>query len=128
MLTFQECGWTAWLCLLIGLVGVGAGLLGFVLLGAKVRVGAWIAGGAAIVLGVTAVGAGLLGQQLGLRATESAVAGESVDASQKARILAVGAEEAAQCVKVGAAAGALPLVMGALAVGIGLALRQKTAS
>jgi hypothetical protein len=40
-------------------------------------------------------------------------------------ILAVGREEAAQCVKVGADAGALPLVLGALAVGLGLAIGRK---
>src|SRR5277367_3865602 len=114
---FQECGWAAWLCLLIGFVGSGVGLAGLVLLATKVRGVAAVAGGVAIALGVLAVGAGFFGQHTGLAMTEAALSGDSVDPAQKERIRAVGTAEAGQCVKVGAATGALPFVMGAVAVG-----------
>jgi hypothetical protein len=125
--SFRECGWASFLCVLIGMMGVVVGLVGVVLLATKARNGAWIVGTVALALGVLSLGAGLLGRATGLARTEAALSGASVDASMKERIRAQGMEEANQCISVGAAAGALPFVMGALAVGIGLAVRKKPA-
>jgi|HubBroStandDraft_2_1064218.scaffolds.fasta_scaffold1442555_1 hypothetical protein len=123
---FRECGWAAWLCLLIGFVGIGVGIAGLVLLATKARKAATVAGVVALALGFLAMGAGLLGRQSGLAVMEAAISGTSVDPSQKERIRALGTAEAAQCVNVGAATGALPFLMGAVAVGLGLALRKPS--
>ena len=124
-LSFRECGWASFLCLLIGVLGMGVGFVGVVLLATRARGAAWIVGAVAAVLGVLALGAGLLGRATGLQRTEAAISGSSVDPSQKERIRAIGAEEASQCIAVGAATGALPFLTGALALGIGLSLRKK---
>lgn len=122
---FKECGSGAWLCLLLGVMGAAAGITGAVLLATTTLRAARIAGSIAIAFGVLSLGAGLLARQMGLTLVEGAVAGESIDPAQKARILAVGRAEANQCIKIGAATGALPFVLGALAVGVGLGLRKE---
>jgi hypothetical protein len=124
---FRECGWAAWLCLLIGFAGIGVGLVGVILLATKARGAATGAGVAAIALGVLAVGTGLFGQHTGIARMEAAISGTAIDPSQKERIRAVGNAEAGQCVAVGAATGALPFVMGAIAVALGLSLRKPPA-
>ncbi len=124
----RECGWAAWLCLLIGFAGAGVGIVGVILLATKARGAAMGAGVVALALGVLAVGTGIFGQQSGLARMESAISGTSIDPSQKERIRAVGTVEAAQCVSVGVATGALPFLMGAIAVGLGLALRKPAVS
>jgi hypothetical protein len=127
-MAFRECGWPSWLCLLMGLAGLAAGFVGLVLLATKLRGAAWIAGGIAVFLGLSTVGVGVVGRQVGLAKVE-AILGDpdlGIDPSQLERIRAAGYQEASQCVSVGAGAGALPFVMGAFAVGIGLALRKKT--
>jgi hypothetical protein len=125
--SFRDCGWAAWLCLLIGLAGAAAGVLGVALFAGKVRGAARVFGILALAAGVLSLGTGLVGRETGLSRTRAAVSGESIDPSQRARILALGAEEANQCIAVGAATGALPFILGALAVGLGLALQKEAA-
>jgi hypothetical protein len=125
---FRECGWAAWLCLLIGFAGSGVGLVGVVLLAAKQRGAAMGAGVIAVALGALAMGAGVVGQQSGLSRMEAALSGTSIDPSQKERIRAVGTLEASRCISVGAGTGALPFLLGAVAVGLGLALRKQPAA
>jgi hypothetical protein len=74
------------------------------------------------------VGTGFLAQHTGLARTEEAIAGAAIDPSQKARIRAVGTVEAGRCVTVGAGTGALPFLLGTVAVALGLALRKPSAS
>src|SRR5262249_55930128 len=117
-MAFRECGWASWLCLLIGFGGIAAGFVGVVLLATKARGAAWIVGSIAVMLGFGAIGVGVLGRQMGLARMEEALEGDGIDPSQKATIRAIGTEEAGQCVKVGVGTGALPFLLGALAVGV----------
>ena len=88
--------------------------------GAAKTLGAVAAG-----VGVLAMMTGLLGRQSGLGRMEEALAGDSIDPSQKVLIRKVGTEEANQCLAVGAGTGALPLVLGLMAVGLGISARRK---
>jgi hypothetical protein len=124
---FRDCGWASWLCLLIGFAGTGAGIVGVGLLACVAwRRGASAIGVVALALGVLALGSGLLGRQTGLGNTEAALASAGIDPSQMMRIRAEGAREANQCVFIGAGTGAVPFVLGAITVGIGLALRRES--
>lgn len=126
---FKACGWAAWLALLAGTAGIGTGLVGAAMLATKARGFAWIPGAVAVLLGLGAVSVGLLGRSMGLARVDEALGypGVEIDATQREMIRRVGTEEANQCVTIGASLGALPFVIGAAAVGIGLALRNKTA-
>lgn len=126
---FKACGWAAWLALLAGIAGIGIGLAGAGMLATKARGMAWIPGAIAVLLGLSAVSVGLLGRSIGIARVEEALGypGVEIDATQREMIRRVGTEEANQCVNIGASLGALPFVIGAAAVGIGLALRNKPA-
>jgi hypothetical protein len=121
---FRDCGSASWLCLLLGLAGTGAGILGVVLLASSGRRVSAIVGGVAVALGALALGSGVIGRQAGLGNTEEALAAVSADPSMVTRIRAEGRREANQCVVVGAGAGALPFLLGAITLGIGFALKN----
>lgn len=120
-----DCGWAAWLCVLIGLVGAGAGVAGLVLVRTRARAAARVVGVVAIVLGILALVTGVAGQRLALWKIAAATSSEFLDPAQARRVRAEGAREAGQCVVVGVATGALPFVLGAVAVGIGFAAAKK---
>jgi hypothetical protein len=73
----------------------------------------------ALALGVWSVGCGTFGYQSGMRRVEEAVA--AVNPKDRQTILAVGESEASIDWKYGLLAGAIPLIGGALAFGLGLA-------
>jgi hypothetical protein len=124
-MSLVECGSAAFVCLLIGVVGSGLGLLGLLLLATRARGAAPVLGGIAAVLGVTALGVGLLGREMARHKMEDAFASGTVDPSQAAQIRARGTVGADMCISVGATTGALPFVVGALALGVGLSLRKR---
>jgi hypothetical protein len=126
--SFRDCGWTAWLCLLIGLIGLACAGLGVALGAFRKRTAAQILGGMAVALGLTAAGMGVVGRTLAESKVESVLVGSSIDPSQKERIRAEGMREASVCVAVGAGTGALPFLLGVLALGLGLALQKPAAS
>ncbi len=119
--TFQECGSPAWLCLLLSLPALGAAVVALALAVGKTRGTARIVGLVAVCLGVAVLGVGALGRQMGLAKTEGALSGASIDDETKARIRAEGTKEANGCVEVGGVLGALPLLLGAAAIVVGLA-------
>ncbi len=123
---FRDCGSAAWLCLFLGIVGTAGGALGVAFGALKKRGPAQLLGAVAIAFGALSFGAGIVGRMSGERMTEAAIASGGIDPDQKERIRAIGKNEAGQCVSVGAAAGAFPFLLGALAVGLGLALRQRS--
>ena len=108
LVAIRDCGWPAYLCILIGLVGALVGLLGVVLAATKRAGAARLLGGVAIAIGLGTVGAGFVGRAMGERATESVL--EEVPAESKDIIRAEGHKEAGQCVNVGGYAAALPLL------------------
>jgi hypothetical protein len=123
--SFRDCGWPAWLCLLIGFLGAGSGSLGLLLGALRKPLAARVFGAMTLVLGLLAVTTGFVGQSLGNAQTEAALSGDSVTPDQKALIRAEGTREASQCVPVGAGTAALPLLLGALGIGLGFASQKK---
>lgn len=124
---FKDCGWAAWLCVLLGFAGIAAGFVGLVFLLTRARSVAFIPGAIGLLLGGGAIGMGLVGQQWGLSRMEAALtsARGEIDPSQEQRIREQGSLEAGHCLTVGFGTGALPFVMGGLAVAIGLVVRKK---
>lgn len=123
---FRDCGWASWLCLLLGLAGTCAAIVGVALLASNGRRGSAVVGGVAIALAVLALGSGVVGRQAGLGNMEEALAAVN-DPSMVLRIRAEGTQEANQCVFVGAGTGALPFLLGAMTLAIGFA-RKRDAS
>jgi hypothetical protein len=123
---FKECGWAAWLCVLIAMPALAAGVVGLALRGRHVA--GRVLGILAIALGVTTIAVGFAGRELGIATTEAALSGAGIDPAQKARIREVGRAEAGQCVAVGGAMGALPFVLGVIALALGMASRDERAS
>ncbi|MDI3282418.1 hypothetical protein [Polyangium sp. 15x6] len=127
METFKVCGWPAWVILLFALLGFGLAALGFLLSLMKKPLGGAIVGGVGILVSLGSVGMGPVGAMLGRSMTDTALAGDHIDASQRARIREVGYAEADGCKDVGLALGTTPLLasIGALALGIVLHGRKK---
>ena len=109
-----------------------AGFVGLLFLATSARRHAWIPGAFAVLFGLAGVSAGFLGRAVGLARMEAIFAdpemAEGLSAQDKARIREMGTQEAGQCVKIGGFSAALPLLLGAASVGIGLAVRKKSAA
>jgi hypothetical protein len=123
---FRDCGWAAWLCLLIALPAVTAALIGLVLLVTKARGGAWVASSLAVTLGLCALATGFFGRQNDIAKFMGATSSVNLDPALRDRIRAEGLKEANQCIKIGGVTGGLPLALGAIAIAIGLATRSAT--
>lgn len=123
----KECGWAAFLAIFVGAAGVAVGVIGLVLLATRSRSAAWIPGAIAVLLGLGAVAAGVVGRQIGMSRVEEFVSSPSpdIDPHQRQMMLELGTMEANQCVKVGFTLGALPFVLGLVAVGLGLAVGRR---
>jgi hypothetical protein len=87
-----------------------------------------VLGAVAAALGVLAVCVGLLGKQIEIGKVMAATSSQALDPGQRDRIRAIGVMDAGQCVTWGAGTGTLPLVLGVLAVGLGLSARKRAAS
>ena len=124
MQMFRECGFMAFVVAFIGIVAV---LLGIVALSLAIFKPRWgvVLGVVALAVSCSTPGAGALGTVLGKQKTDEALSGESVSPEDKARIREMGYAEAGQCTTLGASFGALPLLLGLAALGLGL-LRRKT--
>jgi hypothetical protein len=127
MESFQNCGWASFLMLFMGLMGLTACILALVLTLVRRPVGGMIAAGASIVLAVMSFGTGPLGAMYGRQVTDNALDSGAIDPAQKERIRQQGYLEADSCVQVGLSLGALPLVAGVIALGVGLRARRKLA-
>jgi hypothetical protein len=101
------------------------GVVALAMLGGRSGRAARIAGLVAVVLGVGAAGVGALGRQSGLANVERALATPDIDDQLKARVRAQGTKEANECVEIGAEAGALPILLGASAIAMGLAAAKR---
>jgi disulfide bond formation protein DsbB len=122
----MDCGWAAWLCVLIAFPAFVAGVLALVL-ALKARAAAGVLGGLAIALGVFGVGTGLMGRQWGISRVMGATSSAALDPSQRDRIRALGMQEAGQCVKIGGFTGGLPILLGLSAIVLGTSARKKSA-
>lgn len=128
MITLQsmlDCGVAAFLCLILGFFGSIGAIVGLVVLLTPSRRHVWRVGGAALALGLLALGGGFVGEQLGRRKTNETLARESFNRDLAERIRRVGYEESAQCRAIGNTVSALPLVLGALVLVIGLRIAER---
>ncbi len=121
---FVECGWPAYVILFAALASAACALVAFVLAAARFR-HATAASALALALAIAAASLGPGGTLYQRRYVEAIVAAESIDPSQRARILEVGYAEAAQCTSVGLGLGALPLALAAAALALALARRGR---
>ena len=126
--SFNDCGWPAFLCVLIGAVGLILGGVGALLGALKSHTSARVLGGMAVVLGLLAGCTGLVGKVRGESVVAEVTAGNNISPDQRERIRAEGMKEAAQCVTIGLGTAALPVVLGVLAVALGMGLQSPLVS
>jgi|GEM_PF-4937005 hypothetical protein len=108
----QEGGWSVYLNLLLGPVGIIAGT--FAVLVSRHRAAALAAGGGALLLGLLAGAIGLVGWLLGRASVDEALV--NADPGSVEAMRAVGYEEAAHALVCGGIAGVLPIAAGVLAI------------
>ena len=122
----KEGGFGALVALFLGVVGlivaIGAGVTAV-----ASRRAAFYVGIAALVLASLASGVGLLGMAMGWRNTQAAVAGATVDAVQRYRIVREGYFESQSSAKIGFGASVLPLLLGAAAALVGAGAKRAPA-
>jgi hypothetical protein len=121
---FLECGWSAWVTLLLGLVSlvVTGVALGLALMRNRFALALSFL---ALAIALSPAAAGVAGTYMGRNMVERALVG--VTPEQRERILAVGYAEAAQCTRLGLGFGALPMALGFAGIGVAL-VRRKTRS
>ncbi len=114
--TFQMAGWTAYVCLLLAIIGLPLGLMACVISVARLRAARLVA---ILVLcfGALAPAVGAVGMLLGRSMVDSALEGEAINPTQRERIREQGYYEAEQALYVGLVCGALPLLLGVVALG-----------
>ena len=119
----MHCGPTAFLMLLLGIVGFVLGMTALVL-SLMGRTAPFLASAAAT-LGVLAICVGPLGRRWGRDNADNAVSGPSLTESDRERIRALGYADACSCVTVGFETGAAPLLFGAGALLLALRARKS---
>ena len=120
----RECGWPAYLCLLLGGFASLSAVAALVMLGSKDRRRAW----QVVLAALLGFGVGSLGVQLGRKAVEEALktAPSHIDAEMAKELRAKGYAEAAQCQVIAEKTSSVPLFLGLLALGVGLLIRKQT--
>jgi hypothetical protein len=125
----RDCGAVGFLILLVGLLGVIASVVSLVTLmtagGARRLI---IVGAITVFVGSVAGALGPAGMMLGRWQVDNAMRLENINPAAKERIRAEGYREAAQCVPTGGFGGVFPLVIGAVALGVGIRRRVQHAA
>lgn len=125
MESFKECGWPGFLILFVAGIGFTAGVTGLILsLTQKPRPGKMVSI-AGLVVSLFAIGIGPLGTMYGRKFVDDVVSAEAIEPSLREKIREQGYREAAQCIKVGVFAGALPTLLAAMGVVIGILGSRK---
>jgi hypothetical protein len=123
----RECGWPAFVVLLVAAIGSVLALVTLSLAIARLRWALALAGFAACVA-LSAIALGVVGSAVAERQVDRALAIAGLDASQLARIRAQGYAEAEQCTKIGVASGALPLTLSLIGMLVALLRRPRSAA
>ena len=123
----RECGWPAYLCLLLGGFASLSAVAALVMLGSRDRRRAWQVALAPVLAALLGFGVGSLGVQLGRKAVEEALktAPSHIDAEMAKELRAKGYAEAAQCQVIAEKTSSVPLFLGLLALGVGLLIRKQ---
>lgn len=123
--TFQMAGWTAYLCLLLAILGVPLSLLAVGLVVARTRAARGLALGV-LCFGLLAPAVGAFGMYRGRALVDSVLA--DVEPALRGRIRDQGYYEAEQALYVGLAAGSLPFVLGAVSLGLSFVITPRRAA
>ena len=121
--TFMECGWAAYLILLLTIVSLVGALIAIGLAFFTRKWGLPIAL-VAFCLTLTVPAAGVIGTSYGKSVVDGAVSGNSIDPTKREMIRKVGYEEAGTCTTLGLGLGALPGLLSLAGLGIAI-LRRK---
>ena len=110
MEAFRECGFPAFVILLVAVVGILLGLVAFSIAIFKPKAGL-IIGSLAFLLAFATPIVGVVGTAMQRAKVEQALSGGSIDPAVKERIRKQGQLEASQCTSLGAFGSALPLLL-----------------
>jgi hypothetical protein len=121
----RDCGWAGLFMLLLTGVGTLLGVVGAVLGFVRRTTGAKIVGGIVLAIGLADVALGPAGQAAERAQIDSATSGESVSPAQRDRIRKVGYEEAGRCIEAGFETCVLPILFGALSLGLGISRAKR---
>ncbi len=121
----RECGWSAHLSLLLGSFGALTSLAALTLLATPQRRWVWLVSLAPLLFALLSLGSGEFGVRQGRNAVDQALSITALDAEQQQRLQTQGYSEAAQCRTVATRASALPLLLGFLALGLGLLVLKR---
>lgn len=119
--TFQMAGWTAWLCVLLLILGIPISLVGVALAVARQRA-ARLFGVLVLCFGMLSPALGAFGMYRGRALVDQVLESGAIDESAKARIREQGYYEAEQALWVGLVCGVLPLLLGTVAIGLSFVL------
>lgn len=123
----QECGWPAYAVLFASIVALGGALVGLLMAVLRARLALGVSA-IALALALLAASIGPMGTFAQRRRVEAALEGPAIEPAQRARILAVGYAEAAQCTNLGLGFGVLPLTLAAGAFALALLRRESGAT
>lgn len=126
MQSIAECGWSAWLVILVAIVAIPISATALILAINKKRTAAIMAG-FAISVGMAPFACGSIGEQLGRSRVDAALEGGAIDPGRQAEIREEGYAEARQCRKIGLGGTALPAGLAALGLVISLFRRDPNA-
>lgn len=127
MESFRECGWPAFAALGVGSLALLLGVVALPMALIKPRLGL-ILGIVALAASLGPPGVGFAGMLWARQRVDAILTSGAVDPEQADRIRIEGYREAGQCIHVGTTIGILPIVMAAIAIGLGAARRTKETS
>lgn len=117
-------GWTAYVCLLLGIIGIPFSLLAITLTIARVRAARLVAI-LVLCLGGLAPAFGAFGMYRGRAIVDDVLLSPAIEPSNKAKIRQQGYYEAQQALNVGLVCGALPLLLGAVSLALTFAIPPR---
>src|SRR5262245_51608491 len=97
--SFAQCGWAAWMVLLLSIFGSAFGMVALIVAIIRPRAGVYVAAGA-LALALAAPAMGAVGQQMGRQKVNAVLSSDDIDPSEVERIRAQGYSEAAQCITI----------------------------
>jgi len=127
MESFPEFGWPAFAALGGGSLATLLGVVALALALIKPRTGLLL-GIVALAASLGAPGVGFAGMLWARQRVDAILTSGVVDPEQTDRLRTEGYREAGQCISVGTTIGILPIVMAAIAIGIGAARKSKETS
>jgi hypothetical protein len=127
LMMFRECGWPAWLTLLLTMVALSFGFVAVLVAFSRSRAKTAIAVVALVVAAFPAA-AGVFGTMFGRAKVDEVVSMGGIDPAMAERIRQVGYGVAGQCVSFGFGGSALPMLVAIAAITLALARARSDGS